>query len=147
MQTGHGIHEIGHVTRADGKCLVQNVRRGSRMSDRDDPTPSREFLNQLNPAIDLWRDGHHVNRSRPIKSRKGIEVVNIFEGAKVFTMKRAALLIVNERTFVMHTEDACAGFQIHSLSFHELIDRIDSSLVSLGRIRHECRYPRCDSTL
>src|SRR5215471_21054238 len=120
MQWGHRIHEMRHVAGARSERLVQDLRSCSRMSDRDDETSSREFLNQFNAAVDLRRDGHHVNGFAAIEKGKGIEVVDIFEGAKVFAMERPALLIVNKGPFIMNADDTRDGFRILSLSFHEL---------------------------
>src|SRR5215471_10600469 len=145
MQWRHRIHEMCHVAGACSERLVQDLSSCSRMSDRDDEASRGEFLNQFNAAVDLRRDGHHVNGCAAIEDGKGIEVVDTFEGAKVFAMERPALLIVNKGPFVVHSEDACDGFRILSLSFHELIDSVNRSLVTLGRIRHECRQPRRDS--
>ena len=60
MKWCHGIHEVRHMTRPCGKCLIQHGEVSSGVPDRNNPTAAAKLAHEIHAARDLRRQRDHM---------------------------------------------------------------------------------------
>src|SRR2546423_187747 len=108
MERRHGIHEMRHVLRAGLFRLIENIGRGARVPNRNDPAAATQLTNEFKAALNFWRDRHHVNRAISLDNGKIVQWSSGLEHFEVLTMQRPTLVVVDEWAFIVNTQHASA---------------------------------------
>jgi len=99
---GRGVGRLlGRVGLRVHTDLGEVLRGHASLSDGD---ARAAFLHTLRTIVDFRGQRHHVNRTGIVQHRQLIQIAEAFERPKVFAMKRAALLTIDEGAFVVNTE-------------------------------------------
>jgi len=69
MKRRHRVHEVRHVLPARCFRLIEDIRRGARVANRDNPAAASQLANQCDAASDFRRDSRQVNSILVLEGR------------------------------------------------------------------------------